>query len=78
MRYFVAYGSLRSGPSRHLAPGIWAATGRDGFIVRPVLMFVRDGSYEPRINRQRVADRADLDNYIARRIRFRIRQAAGE
>lgn len=78
VRYFVAYGPLRSGPSSHLAPGIWAATGRDGFIVRPVLMFVRDGSYEPRINRQRVADRADLDNYIARRIRFRIRQAAGE
>lgn len=78
VRYFVAYGPLRSGPSSHLAPGIWAATGRDGFIVRPVLMFVRDGSYEPRISRQRVADRADLDNYIGRRVRYRIRRMAGQ
>jgi hypothetical protein len=78
VRFFVAYGRLRSGPTQHLAPGIWAATGTQGGVVRPVLMFVRNGSYESRINRQRVAERADLQPYIERRIRYRIRKLAGE
>lgn len=78
VRFFIAYGRLRSGPTQHLAPGIWAATGQDGFIVRPVLMFVRDGSYESRISRERVAERADLEPYIERRIRYRIRKTVGE
>ncbi len=78
VRFFVSLGHLRSGPAMHLAPGIWAATGLDGFIVRPVLMFVRDGVYEPRISRARVAERADLEPYIERRIRYRIRRLAGE
>jgi len=77
VRYFVSYGHLRGGATQHLAPGIWASTGRDGFIVRPVLMFVPDGDYTPRISRQRVAEAADLDNYIERRIRYRIRKAVG-
>lgn len=76
--FFVAYGHLRSGPTQHLAPGIWAATGQDGFIVRPVLMFARDGVYDPRVSRERVAERADLQPYIERRIRYRIRKMAGE
>ncbi|MCT8174371.1 hypothetical protein [Variovorax sp. CY25R-8] len=78
VRFFVSFGYLRSGPAKHMAPGIWAATGLDGFIVRPVLMFVRDGIYEPRISRERVAERADLESYIERRIRYRIRRLAGE
>ncbi|WP_295978909.1 hypothetical protein [uncultured Variovorax sp.] len=78
VRFFVAYGRLRGGPTRHLAPGIWAATGTQGVIVRPVLMFVRNATYEARISRERVADRADLQPYIERRIRFRIRQMVGE
>ena len=78
VRFFVAYGRLRSGPTQHLAPGIWAATGTQGGVVRPVLMFVRNGSYESRISRQRVAERADLQPYIERRIRYRIRKLAGE
>jgi len=77
VRFFIAYGRLRGGPTQHLAPGIWAATGQDGFIVRPVLMFVSDGIYEPRISRERVAERADVVPYIARRIRYRIRKMAG-
>ncbi|MDP9990405.1 hypothetical protein J2W28_000212 [Variovorax boronicumulans] len=78
VRFFVSYGRLRSGPTHHLAPGIWAATGQDGFIVRPVLMFVRDGTYESRISRERVAERADLQPYIERRIRYHIRKMVGE
>ena len=78
VRFFVAYGRLRSGPTQHLAPGIWAATGQDGFIVRPVLMFVRDGQYQSRINRERVAERADLQPYIERRIRYHVRKLVGE
>ncbi|MFV0672896.1 hypothetical protein, partial [Variovorax sp. tm] len=78
VRFFVAYGRLRGGPTRHLAPGIWAATGTQGVIVRPVLMFVRNATYEARISRERVAERADLQPYIERRIRFRIRQMVGE
>lgn len=78
VRFFVAYGRLRGGPTRHLAPGIWAATGTQGGVVRPVLMFVRNASYEARISRARVAERADLQPYIERRIRFRIRKMVGE
>ena len=78
VRFFIAYGRLRGGPTQHLAPGIWAATGQDGFIVRPVLMFVRDGTYESRINRERVAERADLEPYIERRIRYHVRKLAGQ
>lgn len=78
VRFFIAYGRLRGGPTQHLAPGIWAATGQDGFIVRPVLMFVRDGTYESRINRERVAERADLEPYVERRIRYHVRKLAGQ
>ncbi|MGO4608413.1 hypothetical protein AB4142_18950 [Variovorax sp. 2RAF20] len=77
-RYFVAYGRLRSGATAHLAPGIWAASGTHGSDLRPVLMFVRGVSYRSRLSMQAVADRAGLDAYLPRRLRFRIRQAAGE
>ena len=76
-RYFVSYGRLRGNRSSHLAPGIWAAMGTHGADVRPVLMFVRTPSYQPRIAMDRVAQLADVDNYLPRRLRFRIREAAG-
>lgn len=76
-RYFVAYGKLRSGKTGHLAPGIWAVVGTTGADVRPVLMFVRTPRYTPRLSMERVAQKADTANYLARRLRFRIRQAAG-
>jgi len=78
VRYFVAYGRLRSGATSHLAPGIWAATGTQGGVVRPVLMFVRVGAYEARVSSERVRERADVDNYLERRLRFRIRKAVGQ
>lgn len=77
VRYFVAYGNLRSGKTSHLAPGIWAVVGATGADVRPVLMFVRKPIYQPRLTMEGVARKADVDNYLAKRLRFRIRQAAG-
>lgn len=76
-RYFIAYGKLRDGRGRHLAPGIWAAMGPGGVDVRPVLMFVRAGTYQSRLGLERIARMVGLDDYLARRLRYRIRQAAG-
>lgn len=75
--YFVAYGSLRGGSTSHLAPGVWAKTGIHGAEIKPVLMFVRTPSYRPRLSMQRIADSVDVDTYLARRLRFRLREAAG-
>ncbi|WP_295851996.1 hypothetical protein [uncultured Xylophilus sp.] len=77
-RYFVSFGRLRGGTrSDHLAPGIWAASGPGGVDVRPVLMFVRRANYQPRISTARVLQQAGAEEYLARRMRFRIREAAG-
>lgn len=77
VRYFVAYGKMRSGKTSHLAPGIWVVVGTTGSDVRPVLMFVRKGQYKPRLSMANIARKADADNYLAKRLRYRIRQAAG-
>lgn len=77
-RYFVSYGRLRGNRSSHLAPGIWAASGTHGVDVRPVLMFVKSGQYRPRLSMDRIARQANASEYLARRLRYRIRQAAGE
>lgn len=66
-----------SGKRSHLAPGIWAASGTGGADVRPVLMFVKQGSYTPRLDMDKVAKRADAENYLAKRIRYRLREVAG-
>lgn len=76
-RYFVSYGKWRDGRSSHLAPGIWAASGTGGVDVRPVLMFVRTPTYQPRLSMERIAQAADVQDYLDRRVRFRIREAAG-
>lgn len=73
-RYFVSYGRLRG---HHLAPGIWAASGTGGVDVRPVVMFVRVGTYKPRLSMERIAQGVDVQNYLDKRVRFRIREAAG-
>lgn len=74
-RYFVSYGKLRGNQSSHLAPGIWAVSGTHGVSVQPVLMFIKAGNYTPRIAMERIAKVADVDNYMAKRMRYRIRQA---
>lgn len=87
-RYIVAYGQLRGGArwtqkgendqrASNLAPGIWALVGRTGADVRPVLMFVRAGDYTVRLDLDKIGQRADVENYLGRRLRYRIRQAAG-
>lgn len=87
-RYFVAYGHMRGGNrltkkdeaderTAHLQPGIWAVTGTGGSDLRPVLLFVKQGTYQPRLDMDKVAQRADAEAYLARRIRFRLREAAG-
>lgn len=87
-RYFVSYGAMRGGArmtlkgeadarAQHLAPGIWAASGTGGVDVRPVLMFVKQGTYTPMLDMDKVAKRADAENYLAKRIRYRIREVAG-
>ena len=77
VRYFVAYGRMRDGRAAHLAPGVWAASGTHDVSVRPVLMFVRAASYRPRISMDRIAEQAQAAGYLERRLRFRIREAAG-
>lgn len=87
-RYFVAYGKLRGGArttrrgeyderASSLAPGIWAAMGASGAVVKPVVAFVRRGSYKPRLDLRSIGDSPETQDYLARRMRFRIREAAG-
>lgn len=78
VRYFVAYGRLRGGRTSHLQPGVWAARGTHDADVRPVLLFVKSANYRtPRLDMARLARQAGLADYLARRMRYRIRQAAG-
>lgn len=76
-RYFVSYGKWRDGRAAHLAPGVWAASGTGGVVLRPVLMFVRPPSYRPRLSMDRIARESGAQEYLDKRVRFRIREAAG-
>lgn len=75
--YFVTYGGLRSGPGQHLKAGIWAKTGTHGVNVRPVLMFVRAPTYKAAISAAPIVQRAGIQAYFEKRLRYRIRVAAG-
>lgn len=86
-RYIVSYGKMRGGAritrkgepdmrASNLAPGIWAVLGSTGAVVKPVVMFVRKGTYKPRIDLDSLCKSAATQDYLARRLRFRIRQAA--
>lgn len=67
--------------TRHLQRGIWAklrnGPGSGKGIIKPVILFVKTPFYQPRVSMERIAKAADADNYLAKRLRFRIRQAAG-
>lgn len=87
-RYIVTYGKLRGGARLtakgeydermgNRPPGIWAVMGSSGAVIKPVLMFTRMGDYQVRLRMEDVGARADADVYLDRRIRFRIREAAG-
>ena len=73
VRYFVSYGRMRG---QHLQPGIWASRGTHGVDIRPVLMFVRAPTYQPRISMERIARDSGAQDYLDKRIRFRIRNLA--
>ena len=73
VRYFVSYGRSRD---HHLAPGIWAASGTHDVRIKPVLMFVRPGTYRPLISMERIAQAADLQDYLDKRVRARVRNLA--
>lgn len=86
-RYIVAYGNMRGGARltvkgeqdermSNLPPGIWAVMG-SGAVIKPVLMFTRMGDYEVRLRMENVEQRANASEYLNRRIRYRIREAAG-
>lgn len=74
VRYFVSYGRMRD---MHLAPGIWAAKGTHDAEVKPVLMFTKAGNYKTLLSMDAVAEAAGAQEYLDRRVRFRIREAAG-
>lgn len=76
-RFFVTMGHLRGGASSHLQPGIWAARGTHGVDLRPVLLFVRTPSYQPRISMARIERSVGTQAYLERRLRYRLRAAAG-
>lgn len=83
--YFVSHGSLPGGAgvhdsknkTMHLAPGVWAKSGIHGSNIKPVLMFVRAPTYAVRLSMEKIARANDLQTQFERRLRFRIRQAAG-
>jgi hypothetical protein len=70
--YFVSYGQLRG---THLAPGIWAKSGIHGSDVKPVVMFVRAGTYRARLSLDTILRDSKAQEVFERRMRFRIRQA---
>jgi hypothetical protein len=75
VQYFVVYGRLRPGRrGDHLAPGIWARTGAQGMNIRPVLLFVKRGTYTERLDLDSIAQAGDLQAQVEKRLRFRIRQ----
>lgn len=87
--YFVAGGraavtwdnrKYREGVNKtaHLQPGIWASLGTGSRRqIRPVLIFVRRPTYQSRLSMDRIATQADLQNYLDRRVRKWVREAAG-
>lgn len=85
-RYIVTYGGMRGGARQtkkgdfdqrmaNLPAGIWAVQGTGGVDVRPVLMFVRAGSYKPMLQLDRLRNDAARAEYLGRRFRFHVRTA---
>ena len=87
-KYFIAGGRAAvtwdnkkyragAGSTKHLQPGIWASLGSGSSRqLRPVLIFVRTPSYRPRISMDRIARDSGAQDYLDKRIRFRIRNLA--
>lgn len=70
--WFVSTGA----GAKSLGPGIWV---RDGRTIRLAVAFVSRPTYRAkRLSMERIANDANLQNYLDRRVRFRVREAAGE
>lgn len=77
-RYFVSYGRLRGNRSSHLAPGIWAASGTHGVDVRPVILFVKAVSYQPRISMDRIYNQRDRHAQFEKQYAYRVGRILSE
>jgi hypothetical protein len=66
------------GTTGGLAPGIWARRPGVHREIKPVLVFVRDANYRPRLGVEKIAKDGDLQQYLERRLRYRIRKALEE
>ena len=67
---------LESTRKQNLAAGIWA---RQGKTLRMVVAFIKPNSgYMPRLNMERIAQAVDVQSYLDRRVRYRVRQIAGD
>lgn len=65
---------VSSGGDGKLGPGIWV---RDGKVIGCVVAFVRTPSYRtPRISMERLAKTEGLQDYLDKRVRFRVRNLA--
>lgn len=75
--FFVSKGkgtTTAGGRRQGLAAGIWARTGKE---IKPVVIFTKPGNYRPLLSMERIAQQSGAEEYLARRLRFRIREAAG-
>ena len=68
--YFVSYGRLRG---THLAPGIWAKSGIHGSNVKPVAMFTRAGTYQRRLDLEKVVQQTDVSGLFNKWLRGNLR-----
>jgi hypothetical protein len=71
---FIVSQGRGAGRRQGLAAGIWARTGK---VIKPVVIFTQPGNYTPRLSMERIAQQSGAEDYLAKRLRFRIREAAG-
>ena len=62
------------GKNRHLRPGIYAKTGTHGADVTPIIMFVPQATYQPRLDFEGVVRKSVEQNFPAR-MRARLAEA---
>lgn len=76
VEYFVSMGNLRGGKTRHLHAGIWARSGIHGSVVKPILMFVKQPQYKVRVDLNRFANPAALQDRFARNLQYQLGKAS--
>lgn len=81
--YFISFGPSRHDFARHqpLPRGIWSRRSIQGFIVSPVILFVKAGTYRRFFDLQKIADdvvRANRDQRLVNRLSRAIAGALGD